>query len=179
MCPAQGMISCTDETDDLSARPAEDRIHLAREEGADRRAAAQELPGQVDVDDFAPVIERHGVGGRVALQARIGDQDVEPAESRERLCEQALDLVFLGHIGLDDDSFAADLANGQGDLVGAVGVRAVVHSDAGAGRAERLGDGGADAGRGARDERRLPGEAERRTLARAARRRVRHVCRSR
>ncbi len=95
------------------------------EELLGRGLAAQELPGQVDVDDRAPVLDGHLQRGGVLLQAGVGHQHVEATQGVHRSREQLLHLVGFAHVGLERDRGAPgrlDLRHGVGStvLVGAV-----------------------------------------------------------
>lgn len=76
------------------------RHHAAAQELARRRADAKELPGQVDADHRIPLRQRHGGKGRVALQAGVGDQDIDCSELADHARGHRIDLVLLQDVGL-------------------------------------------------------------------------------
>jgi len=54
--------------------------HAAAQKFPHRGARAQELAGQVDAEHLVPLRQGHFVKRRVALQAGIGDENVDGAE---------------------------------------------------------------------------------------------------
>ena len=121
-----------------------------------RLAAAQELAGQIDRDDGAPILESHIDEIRVALYAGIGDEDVEPAEMLDRGAEHRDDLIFVRDIGLERERVGTGLPNLRNNGIGGLGMSDVIDADIRAGRTQRQGDAAADAGIRTRDERLLP-----------------------
>ena len=93
----------------------------------------QKLASQVDVDDGLPLLKRHLVDRRIALQTRIGDHDMQRAEMRDGLRKHRLDLVLVPDIGLDRQSTAAAGLDGVRDVLGRDRVGDVVGDHIGAG----------------------------------------------
>jgi hypothetical protein len=65
------------------------------------------------------------------FHARVRDDDVGPAELGGRFAEQALQLVGLGHVGLDRDGLDPEVLNLGDRRLRAGLVTPVVHGDAG------------------------------------------------
>ena len=120
-------------------------LHLAQE-----AAGGQERRGQVLAQRLLPALERQLPDGHVLRRPDAGDRgaDVDPAERRARLCEEPVDLVLVGQVGLEHRR-AAEL---RGDLARPLLAAVVVDGDARALGRERAGAGGADAARCAGDE---------------------------
>ena len=93
--------------DDLAGRDGNFLAHAAPQKLADRLLDAQELSRQIDAEDLVPLLEGHVDGARVALDAGVGDEDVDRPERLQRLLEERLDIVRLRDIGLNDDRLAA------------------------------------------------------------------------
>ena len=105
----------------------------------DRLAGAQERPTQVDVDYATPRLVAHVDDGGALEDARVVDQDVEPAEARDDLLEQRDDLRFDGDVGGHDQHVGAEAAQLVRGL-GEPGTVARRDDEVGALRRERAGD---------------------------------------
>ena len=95
----------------------------------------------------------HLAEGRIALQPGIVDQDVYSPELLNHVSEQARNLVFRRHIGLQRDGIDARAPNFLDYGIGCVIARNVVHDDVRARLAERNRDSAADTGIGAGHQR--------------------------
>ena len=134
--------------------------HARRDRGHEDDAAAvrevaqgvlgdEELGARVEAEDAVVVVFRDVFFGAEDLHAGIGDDDVEPAEVRERLREELSDLRHFGDVGADGDGFAADRLDLRYDVVGGGRAVGVVDDDGGAALAEFEGDAGAETAAGA------------------------------
>src|SRR5579872_6909238 len=123
-----------------------------------RRAATQELAGQVDRDNRVPVGQRHLGKGRVALQPGIGDQDVDATKPLDMGAEHRLDLGLVRDIGPDRDGVAAAPADVRGGCLGLLGPADIIDRHVGPGGAETERDGEADPRIGAGHQRLLPNQ---------------------
>ena len=153
------MTSWTELTQTILPRAGEARLLLLVEEAAHGLAAAEELAGQVRVDDAPPLVERHVAERRVLLEPRVRDQDVEAAERLGGLGEEILDLGLVAHVGAQRHRLAARAPDLLHDPLGRLAPGAVVHRDLGAGGGQGQGHALADAGAGARDDRCLAVQA--------------------
>ena len=106
------------QADDLAQRARKLRLRAAAPELAHRLARTQKLPGQVDVDDLAPLRQRHVVQRGVLLQPGVVDDDVDAAELGHRALEHDLHLVFVADVGVHRDGLAAGTADVGHDLLG-------------------------------------------------------------
>ncbi|SEI97697.1 hypothetical protein SAMN04244579_02651 [Azotobacter beijerinckii] len=71
---------------------------------------AQGDPGQVDVDHPLPVREVQPVNRRLLLRdSRVGDQNVQPAESIQRRLHQGRDARLAGYVAAHEDRRIAKL----------------------------------------------------------------------
>ena len=100
-----------------------------RKELFDPLAGAEKLASQVDVDDGAPLLQRHLGYSCIALQAGIGDQNIQPAERVDELRKHGLHVALFGHVGLQDDRMAAGLLDMPGELFSAFSAVEIVDSD--------------------------------------------------
>ena len=86
----------------------------------------------------------------LALGAGIVDRDIETAEARNGLIDQAAHLVLMAYVGMHELGFRAKVTQlGNQRLAGVVA--AAGDDDAGAFASESEGSGPADAGKGAGD----------------------------
>ena len=122
-------------------------------------AHAQKLAGQVHVDDFLPLGQRHISKSRIDLNAGISHQNVQGAEVLDGLAEHGLHLVFLAHVGLQGEGFAAGGGNVGHHGVGARGIADVVDDHRSAAGGQGFGHGQADARAGSGNQSNLVGEA--------------------
>ena len=139
---------------------ADDGAAAGREQRPQAVLAGEKDAGEVDGDGSVPHLEREPVGAVVLareLDARVGDDDVEPAPCRDGALDGARHLILVGDVGDEHQPLASarlDLGGGVGDR----GLVAVDQADPGA-----LGD-EPDRGRaphahpGAGDDRALPVE---------------------
>ena len=113
---------------------------------------AEEHAGQVQGDDLVPLLLGHRFGGFPEADAGIVDADGELAPAFHDGVDHGLHLIGLGHVG--DDGHGVDALGLQlcGDRLGVVVVD-VHNRDGGAGFAQRVGVGAADALAAARDQR--------------------------
>jgi DNA-binding ferritin-like protein len=95
--------------DDLAGRLRHLGDDALPQHRAHRLAAAQELAREVDRQNSVPIRQRHIDKRRVALHARIGDQDVEAAEMIDCLAEHRDDLGFVGNVSRSASASAPDL----------------------------------------------------------------------
>ena len=105
----------------------------------------EERAFEIDVEDeivvgFGDVPE---IGA--AFEAGVVDEDVDAAESGDRVGDEFLALVDFADVGLEGGGFAAELLNHGDDFVGACFVGAIAERDVGAFASETLDDGAADA----------------------------------
>src|SRR6266851_2004671 len=130
----------------------------AAQELTHRRASAEELTGQVDANHGIPLRQRHFRERRVALQPRIGDNDVQRAEGGARLLKHCVDLILARNVGAQRDRPPA----GRSDLVryrmSVVLTDDIINRDRCAGLGQRDGDRLADPGIGTGDKGALPGQ---------------------
>src|SRR5690606_39095479 len=109
-------------------------------------AGNEEIAGGQDVHILVPQLERGFLDGGGGGQARIGNENVEPAEFDHGMGEARYDLVFAGDVDVDraDEVLAED----AGECLGGVVERGLVdigEDDAGAFAQEARGGGLADA----------------------------------
>lgn len=144
--------------DHFAGRLGDRRDHAPSFELPRGGAGAQKLAGQIDADHGIPLLERHPVERRIPLQPGIADRDVQGSEMRDRIAEHLLDLVLLADVRLQRDRLAAHALDRVRDLFRGFGIDDIVDDDIRAGMSQSKGDGLADAGIGAGDERGLAGE---------------------
>jgi len=112
----------------------------------------------VQVELLVEVLRGDGFDRCELVDARVVHQDVEPAERRLRLREQAADVRLLREVRLHRDRLTAGPLDLRHNLVGAGLARRVVHHHRRTLRGELLRDLGSDALRRAGDHGDLPGE---------------------
>jgi hypothetical protein len=110
---------------------------------------------QVDVEDAVPVLLGHVPERRAALDARVVDEHVEPAERRGALRHEAADLRDLADVRPDEVRAPPHRPDLRGDAARRLGAAVVVHDDVGALAREPQRDGATDAAAAPRDEGRL------------------------
>ena len=65
--------------------------------------AHKKLTGQVDAEHLIPLLQRHLMKRRVALQAGVADENVDCAELLHHPREHRSDLIFRGNVRLMRD----------------------------------------------------------------------------
>lgn len=120
-----------------------------------RRTAscADELAGQVDVDDLAPVIKAQLRKGGVALDARVRDKNVDPAELLISRLEKLSAALRRRDVGLNGFGAATVLADLADNVPGRVLARPIIDNDRSPCCCKGPCNALADAGAGARDDR--------------------------
>src|SRR3984957_670894 len=152
-----GVIRLAGIAGDPADRADRDDPAVAAAQHAAQRGADQAKPGgEVDLQHRLPIPVAHAHRKPVAGDSGIVDQDVELAERRLRLADQALRLVGLGKIGGEDMSA---LAKFGGERRQRRFARAGEH-DGGALGVQRAGDRPADAAPRVGDKGFLAGEIE-------------------
>ena len=122
-------------------------------------AAQAEDAGEIDLEDVVPVVVAMRGGRLTADQPGVVDQDVDPAERRERLGHQAVGRRAIGEVGGEGDRAAAGaLGNRVGGGRGRPFAR--VQHDLGARAGERDRHAGAESAGRAGHERDAAVEAE-------------------
>ncbi len=142
-------------TDDLADRDRASGVGRTTYELAHRLARAEELPGQIDANDGIPIVEGHRLDRRIALQAGVGDDDIQGAKDLHHSGEHLDDLVLPAYVGPDRDRAAPHRRDLADHLVGRRLICDKIHRNirAGPGQAHRHGP--SDAGVGAGDQCRL------------------------
>ena len=118
----------------------------------------EELGAEVEAEDEVEAGLGDVLGPVEALHARVGADDVDAAEVRQRGLEEPRDLGDPRHVGLDGDGARARGLDLPHDARGVVEAFDVVDHDGGAAGAEFEGDAGADAAGGAGHEGDFAGE---------------------
>src|SRR6266446_10015787 len=95
-------------------------------EFADGFTGAQELAGEIHIEDELPVGQRHLVNGGVLLQTGVVDKNVNGAELLNHLLEHRLHVLFLSDIGLVRESIAAAIADVLYDFLGSLRTRNII-----------------------------------------------------
>ncbi len=113
-----------------------------------------EGPGQVGAHHALPVAARQLADRHGDVDGRVVHQHIEPAEALAHLRDGALDLGLVAHVQRHPGGLDAALDQRVGALGRQVGLH-VGDDQAGAGLAQRLGDGRAQAARAAGDDDRL------------------------
>lgn len=116
--------------------------------------ADEELGARVQVEDVVELLLGDLLRLVPRFRAGVAHDDVDLAERLLGVLEEAFDLGFLGHVGLDGDGFGAGPGrfNLLAYFVGGGLARGVVHDDAAAALAQLDGAAAADTTAGARDE---------------------------
>ena len=110
-------------------------------------AGAVEGTGQVGVDDLVPGLDARIQDTRVRGPARVGDEDVNPAEIFDHVVDQLLDVLVVAHVALVGLGFGAVLFfQLLGILDAAFSARRVSDGDVGTHFSAAAGCFGADAG---------------------------------
>ncbi len=102
-----------------------------------------------------PVVVGHTQHQRVAGDAGVVDQDVQPTERRQRSVHELLGRWRLGDVGLNDRGTPAFALDFLCDRSSGFELGAAVHDHVGAAVGEGKGDSATDTAGCARDERRL------------------------
>ena len=125
----------------------------ALSEMGQRRLAGDNLGPHVDVEERVDVGKRDVLEFGDPKDPRIVDEDVEPAERRDRLFNRSLNGGAVGAVGLDRNGLAPRGLDGRDDFRRAVGRFLVSDRHIRAFGGQRLGDRRADASACARDQR--------------------------
>jgi hypothetical protein len=131
-----------------------EEVPLALDDLAEHGAIGAQDPQQVHLDHALEVLERRGPHRAAHLDAGVRNRDVDPPEAASGPGDSPLESVEVGHVGLEHHGPVAEL---RGERLEPVGLEADQrHIRAlGVQPARRL---GADAARGAGDERRATGD---------------------
>src|SRR4029077_19816883 len=114
---------------------------------------------RIGAEDHVEIVDGGVRDGREPPGRRIGDQDVQAAETLLRKIEQTTQLIWVGHVGVGKNRGTAALLDslqdlgGTGRFVSSLAIRVVVDDDAGPFSAETLSDGLADSAGRSRHER--------------------------
>ena len=137
-CLADGVVGLSGErlqTRDRADRDQRSAATLLEQRG---RAGLERAPhaGEVDVDHGLPLVLGHLPELRPRRDARVGDDDVEPAELVDAGADDLVERCLVAHVGrAGDDAPAEVLHRGRGLVeVGQIG-----GDDVGAGGRERRG----------------------------------------
>ncbi len=125
---------------DVDDPPAAPLLHV-RHRGADH----VERAGQVDADHLVPLAVADLLDRRALPDARVVDQDVEPAEPVDRLVDHHLGLFVDGDVRGQRERLAAAVADPPGHLLRGGALHAVVEGHARAGAGQDLRTGPSDA----------------------------------
>ena len=71
-----------------------------RTEAAHRFLGAEELAGEIDIDDLLPLVECHIADCGICLNAGVGNQNIDSAELRSHGVEQRLAIAGARDVGL-------------------------------------------------------------------------------
>src|SRR5262249_45111233 len=107
------------------------------------RLDAVERAGEVHVDDFRPLLDRHAVEIVERDRLVVGcvvDEDVDPAEALHDLIDQLPDLRRLGHVAGEGNRLDAVPGQLVRDRVGVLGALRIDDRDVGALGGERVTD---------------------------------------
>jgi hypothetical protein len=96
--------------DDFSCRPGNGRHHATSRKFAHRFTGAKELAGEVNADDLVPLLQSHIVERGIALEARVGNNDVDGAELGDHFLEHGTYLSLVRYIRLEGECLDAEAA---------------------------------------------------------------------
>ena len=116
--------------------------------------------GQIGVEHPVPLLEAQVLDHRVAHDAGVVDQDVDPAKPLARLVHEGLGRIGLRDVGLGEVAVPLDLLQLAAQPLHVVGLAVVARGDGGSALREPQHDRAADAARAARDDRPLPAESQ-------------------
>ena len=139
-------------------RDVDDRAAAGGEDGGNLVFEPEKHAAQIGVERLVPALHRHvGKPPGAAVDSRIIDGEMQPAEFGDRSPDRRLDVLGIRDIAGDDEDLAAVGANRARGLLQR---RRPAAEDRhrGAARCKFTGDRGTYAGAGAGDERRPPGK---------------------
>lgn len=147
--------------DDLAQGRREVGLRAAPDKLPYRRPCAEELAGEIDVEDALPLLEAHlGKGGAI-LDAGVVDEYMNRAEALHRFGEHGLHLRLLADIGRNGAGLAVCGLDHVGHFDAGFRIgRQMIDDDMRPGSAQRQRACPPQARACARHKRHLPGEAE-------------------